>query len=81
METDARVCFARLATLAGISPAADALTAVIAGGSGALGRHIAADLVCRGKRVVILTRRRDPELPFPQREWDGRTVGDWADSW
>ncbi|NEW45425.1 DUF1731 domain-containing protein [Nocardia cyriacigeorgica] len=78
VETDARVCFARLATLAGITPAENALTAVIAGGSGALGRHIAADLVCRGQRVVILTRRHDPELPFPQREWDGRTVGDWA---
>ncbi|WP_280452570.1 DUF1731 domain-containing protein [Nocardia cyriacigeorgica] len=80
VETDARVCFARLATLAGISPAHDALTAVIAGGSGTLGKHIAADLVCRGHRVVILTRRHDPELPFTQREWDGRTVGDWADA-
>ncbi|WP_280233502.1 DUF1731 domain-containing protein [Nocardia cyriacigeorgica] len=80
VETDARVCFARLAALAGIVPADNALTVVIAGGSGALGRHIAADLVCRGQRVVILTRRLDPELPFPQQEWDGRTVGDWAEA-
>lgn len=80
VENDARVCFARLAMLTGITPAPDALTAVIAGGSGALGRHIAADLVCRGQRVVVLTRRHDPESPFPQREWDGRTVGDWADA-
>lgn len=80
VENDARVCFARLAMLAGITQAPDALTAVIAGGSGALGRHIAADLVCRGQRVVVLTRRHDPESPFPQREWDGRTVGDWADA-
>lgn len=78
LETDVRVCFARLARLAGLTPAANALTAVIAGGTGALGKHIAADLTCRGHRVTILTRRRDPGLPFTQVEWDGRTVGDWV---
>lgn len=78
LEREPRVCFARLALAAGLAPAAGALTTVIAGGSGALGRQLAADLVCRGQRVVILTRRRDPELPFDQAEWDGLTVGKWV---
>ncbi|MGW5308935.1 DUF1731 domain-containing protein [Nocardia thailandica] len=78
LENDVRVNFSRLARLAGLAPAPDALTAVIAGGTGALGRQVAADLVCRGQRVVLLTRRRTAELPFPQEEWDGRSVGDWA---
>ncbi|MFE9578641.1 DUF1731 domain-containing protein [Nocardia sp. NPDC006044] len=78
LEHETRVCFARLAKLAGIEPAKTALTVVIAGGTGALGRHIAADLTCRGHRVRILTRRRDPGLPFDQVEWDGRSVGNWV---
>ncbi|OJF83915.1 NAD-dependent dehydratase [Nocardia seriolae] len=56
------------------------MTVVIAGGTGALGRTLAADLTCRGQRVVILTRRTVPELPYPQCEWDGRTVGAWSDA-
>ncbi|MTE15570.1 DUF1731 domain-containing protein [Nocardia aurantiaca] len=80
LQTDARTCFVRLAQLAGLRPTADALTVVIAGGTGALGRTLAADLSCRGHRVVILTRRAVPELPYPQYEWDGRTVGAWADA-
>ncbi|WP_069161673.1 DUF1731 domain-containing protein [Nocardia altamirensis] len=78
LEADMRVCFARLAQLAGLEPAANALTAVIAGGTGALGKHIAADLTCRGHRVTILTRRRSAGLPFTQVEWDGTTVGTWV---
>ncbi|MEV6277804.1 DUF1731 domain-containing protein [Nocardia sp. NPDC051832] len=78
LERDARVCFARLARLAGIAPAESGLTTVIAGGTGALGKQIAADLTCRGYRAVILTRRRDPALPFEQVEWDGKTVGEWV---
>ncbi|GAB2644942.1 DUF1731 domain-containing protein [Nocardia goodfellowii] len=80
LERDARVCFARLAQLAGIEPAQHGLTAVIAGGTGALGKQIAADLTCRGYRAVILTRRPDAGLPFEQQRWDGRTVGDWVDA-
>ncbi|GAB3209998.1 DUF1731 domain-containing protein [Nocardia tengchongensis] len=80
LETDAHTCFTRLAQLAGLRPAEDALTIVIAGGTGALGRILAADLACRGQRVVILTRRTLPELPYPQYEWDGRGVGAWADA-
>ncbi|WP_019932762.1 DUF1731 domain-containing protein [Nocardia sp. BMG111209] len=74
--------FARLARLAGIEEFAtesDPVNVVIAGGSGALGRRIAADLTCRGHRVTVLTRRAHPELPFFQVCWDGRSVGDWAE--
>ncbi|MEV6767583.1 DUF1731 domain-containing protein [Nocardia sp. NPDC051030] len=78
LQADARTGFTRLARLAGLEPAADALTVVIAGGTGALGRNIAADLTCRGHRVSIITRRSDPALPYTQYEWDGRTVGDWV---
>lgn len=78
LQTDMHTCFARLAQLAGIEPVADALTVVIAGGTGALGRTLAADLACRGHRVRILTRRVAAELPYEQFEWDGRSVGDWV---
>ncbi|MFX0576072.1 DUF1731 domain-containing protein [Nocardia nepalensis] len=78
LQQDGRVGFARLAQLAGITPAQTALNVVIAGGTGALGKQIAADLTCRGQRVTILTRRRDPQLPFTQIEWDGKTVGEWV---
>ncbi|MFC4125815.1 DUF1731 domain-containing protein [Nocardia rhizosphaerae] len=78
IETDARVNFSRLARLAGLVPAEDALTVVIAGGTGALGTQIAADLICRGLHVTLLTRRRNRALPFRQTEWDGRSVGAWA---
>ncbi|MFI1912104.1 DUF1731 domain-containing protein [Nocardia sp. NPDC020380] len=76
--TDTRTAFARLALLAGLRPAEDALTAVIAGGTGALGRNIAADLTCRGHLVRVITRRKAAELPYEQYEWDGRTVGEWV---
>ncbi|WP_024802178.1 DUF1731 domain-containing protein [Nocardia sp. BMG51109] len=78
LQAGARVGFARLARLAGIVPDEAALNVVIAGGSGSLGRTIAADLTCRGHRVTILTRRSNPAVPFTQVEWDGRSVGDWV---
>ncbi|WHU47744.1 SRPBCC family protein [Gordonia sp. L191] len=68
--------FTRLARLAG-TVATDSLTVAIAGGSGALGRHLA-DLTCRGHRPVILTRHVNERLPYEQVVWDGRTVGAWA---
>ena len=70
---------ARLYALAGggVRPAAPKV--VIAGGTGTLGRRLAADLVCRGVEVVVLTRSVQPDLPFRQVTWDGKTVGDWAD--
>ncbi|OBF91068.1 NAD-dependent dehydratase [Mycobacterium sp. 852002-51163_SCH5372311] len=51
---------------------------VLAGGSGSLGRRIAADLAPGGHDVVVLTRRVNPALDIRQVPWDGRTLGDWA---
>lgn len=51
---------------------------VLAGGSGALGRRIAADLTERGHEVVVLTRRTRPGRPGRQVVWDGATPGPWA---
>lgn len=69
----------RLARLAGAQPDPALPRVVIAGGSGSLGRLLAARLTSRGHDVRVLTRRRDPALPFDQVVWDGRTVGDWAE--
>ncbi|GGK49501.1 DUF1731 domain-containing protein [Nocardia camponoti] len=77
-EAGARVAFSRLARLAGLVPANDALSVVVAGGSGALGQQVAADLVCRGQRVTLLTRGVNAKVPFRQVLWDGRSVGAWA---
>jgi uncharacterized protein (TIGR01777 family) len=51
---------------------------VLAGGSGSLGRRIAADLSSRGDEVVVLTRSPRPGGPHRQVAWDGATVGSWA---
>lgn len=51
---------------------------VLAGGTGALGRRIAADLTARGDEVVVLTRSPRRGLPWRQVEWDGVTAGAWA---
>jgi uncharacterized protein (TIGR01777 family) len=51
---------------------------VLAGGSGALGRRIAADLTLRGDEVVVLTRSPRRDTPYRQVRWDGSTVGPWA---
>jgi uncharacterized protein len=51
---------------------------ILAGGSGSLGRRLAAAVTGRGHDVVILTRSLDSTLPFRQVSWDGRTVGAWA---
>ncbi|MET1034040.1 MAG: DUF1731 domain-containing protein [Arthrobacter sp.] len=50
----------------------------IAGGSGFLGRRLAADLACRGHDVVVLTRSPDPDSPFRQVAWDAAGPGDWT---
>lgn len=52
---------------------------VLAGGSGSVGRRLAADIGGRGHDVVILTRSVRSEIPFRQVGWDGRTVGEWAE--
>jgi len=51
---------------------------VMAGGTGSLGRRVAADFRCRGFEVVVLTRSPRPDLDLRQVVWDGRTVGAWA---
>ncbi|MGN6404773.1 DUF1731 domain-containing protein [Sinomonas sp.] len=51
---------------------------VIAGGSGFLGRLLAADLVCDGRRVALLTRTPE-RSPFEQLLWDGRSPGAWSE--
>jgi uncharacterized protein len=51
---------------------------VLAGGSGALGRRIAADLSARGDQVVVLTRTPRPGRPYRQVLWDGASDGAWA---
>ncbi|MFM9958334.1 MAG: epimerase [Phycisphaerales bacterium] len=53
----------------------------MAGGSGFLGTSLAAYFVARGNAVTILARR-SPELLPPHTDyaqWDGRTLGAWAD--
>jgi uncharacterized protein len=59
-----------------VSPASTKI--VIAGGNGALGRRICADLARAGYDLVVLTRTPQPGSAFRQVEWDGRTVADWS---
>lgn len=56
----------------------DSVKVVLAGGSGALGRRVAADLSDRGDDVVILTRSPVGGGRLRQVGWDGATVGPWA---
>ncbi len=52
---------------------------VIAGGSGYLGRFVAAHFARQGHEVVILSRRAGaPVAGARMVEWDGRTLGEWA---
>jgi uncharacterized protein (TIGR01777 family) len=51
---------------------------VLAGGSGALGRRLAAAAALQGDDVVVLTRSPKSDLPHRQVQWDGRTVGPWS---
>lgn len=59
------------------SGVSDALT-VVAGGTGFLGTLLAADLVCDGRRVALLTRKAQPS-PYEQLVWDGRSSGAWGE--
>jgi uncharacterized protein (TIGR01777 family) len=52
--------------------------AVVAGGSGALGRRLCDALADDGHDVVVLTRRDDSGSRHRHVVWDGRTVGPWA---
>lgn len=68
---------ARLYRLAGGTRTRD-LKVVIAGGSGFLGTRLAADLLCRGHDVVLLSRKPSQTSPFRQAWWDGRDLGAWT---
>jgi uncharacterized protein len=53
---------------------------VLAGGSGFIGRHLAAGLVARGDRVTVLTRGQPREQGALRHvRWDGQTAAGWAD--
>jgi uncharacterized protein (TIGR01777 family) len=58
--------------------ASDRPLTVLAGGSGTLGTLLAADLLCSGYDVAVLTRSFTPS-PFRQIIWDGRSHGDWSE--
>ena len=51
---------------------------VLAGGSGFLGRALAAEFARAGYEPVVLTRRPAKNSRVRQVGWDGRTVGAWA---
>ena len=54
--------------------------AVLAGGSGFLGRALAKELLQRDYEVVVLTRElreRDEEDEVKEVEWDGEHIGEW----
>jgi len=62
------------------TPTLDGARVVIAGGSGFLGRSLAAHLSGIGAEVVVLSRRADPRFEHARvAPWDGRTVGGWAE--
>lgn len=49
-------------------------TVVIAGGTGTLGKAVAAHFSMQGYPVTLLTRTRRDSIPYDQVEWDGKTV-------
>ena len=52
---------------------------IIPGGSGFLGRVLAADLAAHGYEVVILARSQGEPLPgVTWLRWDGETLGEWS---
>jgi uncharacterized protein (TIGR01777 family) len=52
---------------------------IIAGGSGFLGKALTKTFSQRGMEVVILSRRQAPVDSARTVQWDGRTIGDWAE--
>ncbi len=53
---------------------------VIPGGSGQIGRILAAHFHEQGDDVTVLARNPDPGAPWRSIVWDGRTLGPWADA-
>ncbi|MFC0581160.1 SRPBCC family protein [Micrococcoides hystricis] len=58
---------------------ADPIKCVIAGGHSYQGRNLAADLICRGHDVFVLTDSSEEYFPAPQVLWDGHSLGAWTD--
>lgn len=52
---------------------------LLAGGSGQVGTILARHFHARGAEITVLTRRVEPDLPWPTRPWDGRSPGPWTD--
>lgn len=77
--TDWPLAVVRLHRMLRPAPDANLLKVVIAGGSGTLGRSIAADLTTRGHEVVLLTRQVNLALPHRQVLWDGASTGPWVE--
>lgn len=80
LSHDLGAVVARLSRMVTMPSAAARLPlVVIAGGSGQLGTRLAHALMARGRRVVVLTRRVDPRVAYPQLKWDGATTqGEWT---
>jgi uncharacterized protein (TIGR01777 family) len=58
---------------------------ILAGGSGFIGTMLARELLARGYKVVILSRRGSAQNSFVTRHsssttlpWDGQSIGEWA---
>ena len=52
---------------------------IIPGGSGFLGRYLAAYLIEKGYTVIILSRKKGGTKDnITYLQWDGKTLGDWA---
>jgi uncharacterized protein (TIGR01777 family) len=53
---------------------------ILAGGSGFLGTLLALELVRRDYEVIVLTRTpATGQWPIKEAQWDGRTLGPWAE--
>ena len=53
---------------------------VLAGGGGFLGQLLASYFQPRGWESIVLARRPSAKAAFKEIAWDGRTIGDWAQS-
>lgn len=52
--------------------------AVIGGGSGFIGNHLANELEKSGYEVAVLTRSPDAGARYPEVKWDAKSLGDWV---
>ena len=54
---------------------------ILAGGSGFIGQHLSEEFVKRGYDLAVLTRSSNRQVgPVRYLQWDGRTLGDWANA-